>query len=322
MEIKTIGVLTSGGDAPGMNAAIRAVVRTAISRGIKVKGIVRGYTGLIKNNFIDMDLRSVTDIIHRGGTILYSARCPEFKTEEGLQKAIENCKANGIDGIVVIGGDGSFRGARDLSERGIPCVGIPGTIDNDIASTEYTIGFDTAMNTAVEMVDRLRDTSQSHDRCTIVEVMGRHAGWIALETGIAVGATAILVPEVEYDIDKEIVPKILKTKAMGKEHFIIVVAEGVGNIEEIAKEISEKCNIESRTTVLGHVQRGGSPLVRDRVVASEMGHKAVCFLEKGIGNRVICMCKNEIVDKDIFEALQEKKPFDIELYRASTEISI
>lgn len=322
MEIKTIGVLTSGGDAPGMNAAIRAVVRTAISRGIKVKGIVRGYTGLIKNNFIDMDLRSVTDIIHRGGTILYSARCPEFKTEEGLQKAIENCKANGIDGIVVIGGDGSFRGARDLSERGIPCVGIPGTIDNDIASTEYTIGFDTAMNTAVEMVDRLRDTSQSHDRCTIVEVMGRHAGWIALETGIAVGATAILVPEVEYDIDKEIVPKILKTKAMGKEHFIIVVAEGVGNIEEIAKEISEKCNIESRTTVLGHVQRGGSPLVRDRVVASEMGHKAVCLLEKGIGNRVICMCKNEIVDKDIFEALQEKKPFDIELYRASTEISI
>lgn len=322
MKIKTIGVLTSGGDAPGMNAAVRSVVRTAISRGINVKGILRGYTGLINNNIIDMDLRSVTDIIHRGGTMLYSARCPEFKTEEGLQKAIENCKLNGIDGIVVIGGDGSYRGARDLSERGIPCVGIPGTIDNDISSTDYTIGFDTAMNTALEMVDRLRDTSQSHDRCTIVEVMGRHAGWIALETGIAVGATAILVPEVEYDVDRDIVPKIIKTKGLGKKHFIIVVAEGVGNVEKLAQEISEKCDIESRATILGHVQRGGSPLVRDRVVASRMGNKAVCLLEKGIGNRVICLCNNKIVDKDIFEALQEKKPFDFDLYAAATEISI
>lgn len=320
--MKTIGVLTSGGDSPGMNAAVRAVVRTAIARGMKVKGIVRGYTGLIEEEFIDLDLRSVSDIIHRGGTVLYTARCPEFKTEEGLQKAVANCKKHGIEGIVVIGGDGSFRGARDLSERGIPCIGLPGTIDNDIASTEYTIGYDTAMNTAMEMVDRLRDTSQSHDRCTIVEVMGRRAGWIALETGIAVGATAILVPEVPYNVDTDIVPKIMKTKAMGKEHFIIVVAEGVGNVEQLAKEISEKCDIESRATVLGHVQRGGSPTVRDRVVASSMGNHAVSLLEQGIGNRVVCLCDSKIVDKDIFEALQEVKPFDIELYHAANEISI
>ncbi len=320
--MKTIGVLTSGGDAPGMNAAIRAVVRTAIDKGMTVKGIMRGYTGLIDNDIIDLNLRSVSDIIHRGGTMLYTARCPEFKTEEGLQIAIENCRKNGIEGIVVIGGDGSYRGARDLSERGVKCIGIPGTIDNDISSTEYTIGFDTAMNTAMEMLDKLRDTAQSHDRCTVVEVMGRRAGYIALQTGIAVGATAVLVPEVDFDLQEEVIEKIKKTQAMGKKHFIVVVAEGVGNVDGIAKEISEKCNIEARATVLGHVQRGGSPTVRDRVNASIMGHKAVDLLAEGIGNRVMCMVDGQIVNKDIFEALNEKKEYDISVHNIANTISI
>ncbi len=322
MSIKTIGVLTSGGDSPGMNAAVRAVVRTAIEKGIAVKGVMRGYTGLIENDIVDLNLRSVSDIIHRGGTILYTARCPEFKTEEGLQTAIANCKKNGIEGIVVIGGDGSYRGARDLSERGIPCVGIPGTIDNDISSTDYTIGFDTAVNTAMEMVDKLRDTAQSHDRCTVVEVMGRRAGYMALHTGIAVGATAVLVPEVECDFQKDVIERIKKTQVMGKKHFIVVVAEGVGNVEGIAEQISRGCNIEARATILGHVQRGGSPTVRDRVIASTMGHKAVDLLAEGIGNRVMCMVKDEIVNKDIFEALNEKKEYEFTLHRIADTISI
>lgn len=322
MAVKTIGVLTSGGDAPGMNAAIRSVVRTALAEGLEVKGIMRGYAGLIDEEIIDLNLRSVSDIIHRGGTILYTARCPEFKTEEGMQTAIKNCRKHGIDGIVVIGGDGSYRGARDLSERGLPCIGMPGTIDNDISSTEYTIGFDTAMNTAMEMVDRLRDTAQSHERCTIVEVMGRRAGYIALHTGIAVGATAILVPEVPFDLKKDVIEKILNTKKSGKKHFIIVVAEGVGHVDEIAKEIETQCGIESRATVLGHVQRGGSPTVRDRVMASEMGYHAVQLLKQGIGNRVVCLCDGKMVDKDIFEALNEKKSYEFELHKIAHEISI
>lgn len=322
MSVKTIGVLTSGGDSPGMNAAVRAVVRTAIEKGITVKGVMRGYTGLIENDIVDLNLRSVSDIIHRGGTILYTARCPEFKTEEGLQTAIANCKKHGIEGIVVIGGDGSYRGARDLSERGIPCVGIPGTIDNDISSTDYTIGFDTAVNTAMEMVDKLRDTAQSHDRCTVVEVMGRRAGYMALHTGIAVGATAVLVPEVNYDFQHDVVDRIKKTQLMGKKHFIIVVAEGVGNVEGIAEQISRSCNIEARATILGHVQRGGSPTVRDRVIASTMGHKAVDLLAEGIGNRVMCMVKDEIVNKDIFEALNEKKDYEFNLHAIADTISI
>ena len=239
-----------------------------------------------------------------------------------MQIAIENCRKHGIEGIVCIGGDGTYRGARDLSERGIPCVGVPGTIDNDISSTEYTIGFDTAVNTAMEMVDKLRDTAQSHDRCTVVQVMGRRAGHIALHTGVAVGATAILVPEVPFDMEKDILNKIITTKSMGKKHFIIVVAEGVGNVEGIAKEISDRCGIEARATVLGHVQRGGSPTSRDRVIASAMGHKAVDLLYDGSGNRVICMVKGEIVNKDIFEALNEKKLFDFSLYQISNAISI
>ena len=319
--MNTIGVLTSGGDAPGMNAAVRAVVRTAIAMGMKVKGIHRGYNGLIEGDIIDLDVRSVSDIIHRGGTVLYTARSPRFKTEEGMKEAIDNCKKHGIEGIVVIGGDGSYRGARDLSLRGIPCVGIPGTIDNDISSTEYTIGFDTAMNTAMEMVDKLRDTSQSHDRCSVVEVMGRRAGYLALQTGIAVGATAVLVPEIEFKIE-DVIQKIKETQKTGKKHFIIVVAEGVGGVEEIAKKIEEETGVESRATVLGHVQRGGNPTIRDRVMATEMGYAAVKLLNEGIGNRVIGWKKGEIVNYDIYEALNMKKPFDDEMYEIANTTSI
>ncbi|CDZ24091.1 6-phosphofructokinase [[Clostridium] cellulosi] len=321
-KVKTIGVLTSGGDSPGMNAAIRAVVRTGIAKGMRVIGIRRGYNGLINGDMIEMNLRSVSDIIHRGGTVLYTARSPEFKTEEGLQKAVSVCKEMGIEGIAVIGGDGSFRGASDLSERGIPCVGIPGTIDNDVSSSESTIGFDTAINTVMQMVDKLRDTTESHDRCSVVEVMGRHAGYIALHAGIAVGATCILVPEVKVDIEKEVIPKLQRIHRTGKKHFIIIVAEGIGRVDEIAKLIEEKTGIESRPTILGHVQRGGSPTVQDRLMASEMGYYAVELLSKGIGNRVIAVKDNKIVDYDIHEALKMKKPFETKLYEIAHTISI
>lgn len=321
-KVTAIGVLTSGGDAPGMNAAVRAVVRTAATMGIKCYGIRRGYNGLIEGDIFEFDVRDVSDIIHRGGTMLFSARSPLFKTEEGIQAAMDNCRKFGISGIVVIGGDGSFRGARDLSLRGIPCVGVPGTIDNDISSTEYTIGFDTAMNTAMEMVDKLRDTTQSHERCSVVEVMGRHAGWLALETGIAVGATAILVPEVEFDVDRDIVAKIKKTIQTGKKHFIVVVAEGIGEVNKLAKEIEEKTGVESRATILGHVQRGGSPTVRDREMASCMGNYAVKLLSQGIGNRVVAYKKGEIVDYDIFEALNMTKKFNMDKYSTANTISI
>ena len=269
--IKTIGVLTSGGDAPGMNAAVRAVTRTAISKGIKVCGIKRGYNGLINGDIIEMNERSVSDILQNGGTCLYTARCHEFRTSDGVDKAVAKCKEIGLEGIVVIGGDGSFRGAADLSAKGILCVGLPGTIDNDIACTEYTIGYDTAMNTALEMVDKIRDTAQSHDRCSVVEVMGRNAGHIAVNTGIACGATEIITPEMPYDLN-EIAKKMLETRKTGKQHFIIVVSEGVGHSTEIAQILQEKTGIEARATILGHVQRGGSPTVRDRDVATQMGH--------------------------------------------------
>lgn len=322
MSMKTIGVLTSGGDAPGMNAAIRAVVRSAIEKGMTVKGIRRGYNGLIDDDVFDMDIRSVSDIIHRGGTVLYTARSPQFKTEEGMAKALATCKKHGIEGVVVIGGDGSYRGARDLSLHGVPCVGIPGTIDNDISSTEYTIGYDTAMNTAMEMVDKLRDTTQSHERCSVVEIMGRHAGYLALNTGIAVGATSIIVPEIEYDFKRDIIDRINKTKQTGKKHFIIAVAEGVGHVEELAKKIEEETGIESRATILGHVQRGGSPTARDRVMASEMGHHAVELLSKGIGNRVVAYRNSQLVDDDIYEALAKNKEFEYENYEIAHKISI
>ena len=320
--MKSIAVLTSGGDAPGMNPAVRAVVRTACQRGIKVYGVDRGYTGLINGDIHEMNLRSVSDIITRGGTILYSARCPEFKTEEGLQKAVSTCKKFGIDGMVIIGGDGSFRGARDLSLRGIPCIGLPGTIDNDISCTDYTIGYDTCLNTIVQMVDRIRDTSESHDRCTVVEVMGRGAGYLALEAGIAVGATSIIVPEGEYDIERDVIARIREFQKTGKKHFIVIVAEGVGGTAEIAKKIEAETGVESRATILGHVQRGGSPTARDRIMASQMGSRAVDLLTQGIGNRVVGIKDNKIVDFDIFEALKMTKTIDMKDYELAHEISI
>ncbi len=322
MPTKSIAVLTSGGDAPGMNAVVRAVVRTGLSDGMRVMGIQRGFNGLLNGEIVEMNLRTVSDIIHHGGTILYTARSPEFNTPAGVQQAASNCRRLGIDGVVVIGGDGSFRGARDLTDTGIPCIAVPGTIDNDIASSEYTIGFDTAMNTAMEMVDRLRDTMESHDRCSVVEVMGRRCGDIALQTGIAVGATSILVPEVPYDFKKDIVERMRFTQKTGKKHFIIIVAEGVGGVEKLAKDIEEATGIETRATILGHVQRGGSPSLRDRVVGSEMGSRAATLLYTGKSNRVVVMRGGRIVDLDISEALKMKRVFNMDLYKIALKISI
>ncbi|MEE1055715.1 MAG: 6-phosphofructokinase [Acutalibacteraceae bacterium] len=322
MSEKAIAVLTSGGDAPGMNAAVRAVARAALCKGMRVIGVHRGYNGLLNGDVFEMNLRSVSDIIHRGGTILYTARSEEYNTPAGVKKAADTCRELGVEGVVVIGGDGSFRGARDLTSEGILCVGIPGTIDNDIACSEYTVGFDTAMNTAMDMIDRIRDTAQSHDRCSVIEVMGRRCGDIALQTGIAVGATAILVPEREYNLDTDVIQRMMATQKTGKKHFIVIVAEGVGNSDKIAEYIEEKTGVETRLTVLGHVQRGGMPTLRDRVVASAMGHKAVDLLSQGIGNRVVAMTNGKIVDYDITEALNMKRVFDNELYQIALDISI
>lgn len=320
-EVKTIGVLTSGGDAPGMNAAIRAVVRAGLEKGFKVLGIMRGYNGLINEDMVEMDYRSVSNIINRGGTFLYSARSLEFKEDAGVEKAKDTCLRVGLDGIVVIGGDGSFRGAADLSRKGVPCIGIPGTIDNDIACTEYTIGFNTALETAMDNIDKLRDTTQSHDRCSVVEVMGRHAGHIALNVGIACGATYIVVNEIPYDL-KDVLSHIQKSRALGKKHFIIVVSEGVTDVYKMAKDIEAATGIESRATVLGHIQRGGSPTVKDRVVASQMGWKAVELLAEGKSNRVVAVKDNDIVDYDIAEALQMKKSIDMNLYNMAKSMSL
>lgn len=329
--MKTIAVLTSGGDAPGMNAAVRAVVRSGCKNNMRVLGIRRGYTGLINGDMFEMNIRSVSDIIHRGGTMLFSARCPEFRTEEGVDKAVKVCKENGIEGMVIIGGDGSFRGARDLSLKGIPCVGIPGTIDNDIACCDYTIGYDTALSTIMDMVDRIRDTTESHDRCSVVEVMGRRAGYLALNGGIAVGATSILIPENDFDIQKDVIDRMHRTQATGKLHFIVMVAEGaidklkdqgIHDSVALAAYIQEKTGVESRATILGHVQRGGSPTAKDRIVASQMGHRAVELLKNGIGNRVVAMQKEEIVDFDIYEALSMKKSIDQNLYKIAMDVSI
>ena len=322
MEKKSIAVLTSGGDAPGMNAAVRAVVRAGINRGMRVFGIYRGYNGLLNGDIAEMNLRSVSDIIGNGGTMLYTARSEEFKHKEAQERAAEFCRSQGISGVVVIGGDGSFRGARALTAAGINCVGVPGTIDNDIACSEYTIGFDTAMNTALEMVDRIRDTAQSHDRCSIVEVMGRRCGDIALQTGIATGATAILVPEIEFNIERDVIARIVNTQKTGKKHFVIVVAEGVGGVNDLAKYIEQRLGIEARATILGHVQRGGSPTVRDRVVASQMGYEAVSLLDKGYGNRVVVMRDGKITHLDINEALDMERVFDKRLYRIAMSVSI
>ena len=321
-EVKTIGVLTSGGDAPGMNAAVRAVVRTALGHGMRVIGIQRGFNGLLNGETYEMNLRSVSEIIHRGGTVLYTARCLEFKTEEGQKKGAEMCQKLGIDAMVVIGGYGSFRGAKALANLGIPCIGIPGTIDNDIACSEYTIGYDTAMNTAVEMVDKLRDTTQSHDRCSVVEVMGRNAGYIALNVGIATGAIATLIPERPYDLERDILDRMQFTQKTGKKHFIVIVAEGAGHAQDLANEIQARTGIDSRATVLGHVQRGGSPTLRDRVTASRMGYQAVILLEKGIFNRVVAVSADKIVDYDINVALSMHKSIDTTLLDVAETISI
>ena len=321
-EVKTIGVLTSGGDAPGMNAAVRAVVRTALGHGMRVIGIQRGFNGLLNGETYEMNLRSVSEIIHRGGTVLYTARCLEFKTEEGQKKGAEMCQKLGIDAMVVIGGDGSFRGAKALANLGIPSIGIPGTIDNDIACSEYTIGYDTAMNTAVEMVDKLRDTTQSHDRCSVVEVMGRNAGYIALNVGIATGAIATLIPERPYDLERDILDRMQFTQKTGKKHFIVIVAEGAGHAQDLANEIQARTGIDSRATVLGHVQRGGSPTLRDRVTASRMGYQAVILLEKGIFNRVVAVSADKIVDYDINVALSMHKSIDTTLLDVAETISI
>lgn len=320
--IKTIGVLTSGGDAPGMNAAIRAVVRAGCELGMKVYGINRGYNGLMENDMYEMNLRSVSDIINRGGTVLYSARSPRFKTEEGMQAAIRSCRERGIEGLVVIGGDGSFRGARDLSLRGVPCVALPGTIDNDIGCCDNTIGYDTALCTIMQMVDRIRDTTESHDRCAVVEVMGRGAGYLALASGIACGATSILIPEVPYDFDRDVIERMKRTQKSGKVHFVIIVSEAIGGVEEMAKKIQAETGVDTRATVLGHVQRGGSPTANDRILASRMGYHAVQLLKEGVGNRVVATQKDDIIDFDIFEALNMKKSIDLDMYKMAMDISI
>ncbi|OUP48644.1 6-phosphofructokinase [Lachnoclostridium sp. An181] len=306
-KVRTVGVLTSGGDAPGMNAAIRAVVRTALSKGLNVRGIRRGYQGLLNEEIINMNARDVSDIIHRGGTILQTARCAEMRTEEGQIEAAGILRKYGIDGLVVIGGDGSFAGAQKLANLGINTIGIPGTIDLDIACTEYTIGFDTAVNTAMEAIDKVRDTSTSHERCSIIEVMGRDAGWLALWCGIANGAERIIMPE-EHDYDEDaIVEDIRRNRERGKQHYIIINAEGIGDSLNMAKRIEERTGMETRATILGHMQRGGNPTCRDRVMASIMGAKAVELLKEGKSNRVIGIQQGQYIDVDINEALQMEK---------------
>ncbi len=320
--MKKIAVLTSGGDAPGMNAAVRAVVRTALNAGIEVYGVIRGFNGLINDDLIPLNLRSVSGIMQRGGTVLYTARCLEFKELEYQQKAAEICRKHGIDGVVVCGGDGSFRGAQKLSHQGINCIGIPCTIDNDIGCCEYTIGYDTAINTVVDMVDKLRDTSASHDRCSVIEVMGRHAGWLALSAGIATGATSILVPEIPYDFQQDIVDRMKYSLGLGKRHFLVMVAEGIGDANQLARDIEKATGVESRATVLGHVQRGGRPSGRDRILASQMGNYAAHLLMEGKTERVVAVNNNQLMDYDIDEALAMKKPFKKKMFDMSGEISI
>ncbi|ASV68736.1 MULTISPECIES: 6-phosphofructokinase [Cytobacillus] len=319
--MKRIGVLTSGGDSPGMNAAVRAVVRKAIHDGIEVYGIYGGYTGLIHGNIEKLELGSVGDIIHRGGTILYSARCEEFKTEEGRQKGIENLKAHQIEGLVVIGGDGSYRGALALTEAGFPCVGVPGTIDNDIAGTQYTIGFDTALNTVIDAIDKIRDTASSHERTFIIEVMGRDAGDIALWAGLAGGAETILIPEVNYDID-EIATKLKSGLDRGKRHSIIIVAEGVCSGIEFAKQVESATSLETRVSVLGHIQRGGSPTAFDRVLASRLGAHAVELLAKEKGGQAVGLNNNQVVANSLRDVLSQHNRLDLDLYELSRELSI
>lgn len=306
-EIRTIGVLTSGGDAPGMNACIRAVVRAGCYYGYRMVGINRGYHGLLRGEVNELDARKVSGILSRGGTFLMTARSKTFPTEEGINSAARMAKVFGIDALVVIGGDGSFRGAQKLSHVGLPVIGIPGTIDNDVASTEYTIGYDTAMNTAMECIDRIRDTASSHERCSVIEVMGREAGYLALNVGLSCGAEVILLPEIPTDFDRDVIKVILECRNLGKNHFVVVVAEGVGNSVQIAKQIEEVTGIESRATILGHLQRGGSPTIRDRQTACFMGMKAIECINAGRLNRIIAEQGGKCVDLDIDEALSMNK---------------
>ena len=307
MSVKRIGVLTSGGDAPGMNACVRAVVRTCVYHGIEVYGIRRGWNGLIHGDVVKMDEKSVSRTINKGGTILYTARSKEFMTEEGQLRAVSTCKFLGLDSIIAIGGDGTFRGARALSKHGINVIGIPGTIDNDISCTNYCIGFDTAANTAIECIDKLRDTMQSHERCSVVEVMGRNAGYLAMYVGLAVGATAVLVPEKPIDFQEDVIEKLRNARLRGFTHYMIVVAEGAGHATDIAKQIKEAIDLDPRVTVLGHIQRGGSPTGRDRVNATKMGYLAVELLREGKSNRIVCTHDGGFTDVDIDEALNMKK---------------
>ena len=323
-KIKRIGVLTSGGDSPGMNAAVRAVYRTCVNRNIECLGIFRGWNGLINGDVRRLTQSDVSHIISRGGTVLYSARSPEFKTEAGQQKAVNTCKLFGIDGIVAIGGDGTFRGALALSKHGISVVGIPGTIDNDIASTAYTIGFDTAANTAVECIDKLRDTMQSHERCSVVEIMGRDAGHLAVYVGLATGATAVLVPELPIDFERDVIEKIRAARLNGFTHYMIVVAEGAAKVMEVAEKIKEGTGLDPRVTVLGHIQRGGSPTARDRVTATRMGYYAVEALAAGKTNRIICIRDGKNIDVDIEEALSMHKginQLDLDTLKTMTGIN-
>ena len=319
---KIIGVLTSGGDAPGMNAAIRAVVRTAIKRGIRVLGINNGYQGLIDGDVVEMDLRKVSNMLHRGGTMLKTARCLEFKTLPGQKKGRDVCIEMGIEGLVVIGGDGSFRGARALTALGIPTVGIPGTIDNDIACSDYTIGFHTALNTVVDAIDRLRDTSESHNRCSVVEVMGHGAGDLALYASVAGGGTSCWINEIGFDVERDIIQRMKHTLRTGKHNFVIIVSEGITDVHELATLIEERTGVESRATVLGHIQRGGNPCAYDRILASRLGYHAVEVLEQGIGNRVIVIRNDEIIDLDINEALEMKSKVNTTMVDINNTINI
>ena len=321
-QIRRIGVLTSGGDAPGMNALIRSVVRSASANDISVLGIRRGYSGLINGDIIEMGARSVDGIIRKGGTMLYTARCKEMLTEEGLQKAADTCRYLGIDGLICCGGDGTFRGAQALSRKGVPCIGVPGTIDNDIGCSDYTIGFDTACNTAIECIDKLRDTMQSLERCYVVEVMGRRAGHLALQVGCAVGATAICLPERQLDFDTEIVERMRIGRIKGRNHHIIIVAEGYGSAQEVADQIHEATGIDTRVTILGHIQRGGSPSAMDRVMATRMGYAAVRALMEGKTNRVVVSDNNIVTDIDIEEGLAQSKDLNQCLFEAQQTVAI
>lgn len=321
-QIRRIGVLTSGGDAPGMNALIRSVVRSASANDISVLGIRRGYSGLINGDIIEMGARSVDGIIRKGGTMLYTARCKDMLTEEGLQKAADTCRYLGIDGLICCGGDGTFRGAQALSRKGVPCIGVPGTIDNDIGCSDYTIGFDTACNTAIECIDKLRDTMQSHERCSVVEVMGRRAGHLALQVGCAVGATAICLPERQLDFDTEIVERMRIGRIKGRNHHIIIVAEGYGSAQEVADQIHEATGIDTRVTILGHIQRGGSPSAMDRVMATRMGYAAVRALMEGKTNRVVVSDNNIVTDIDIEEGLAQSKDLNQCLFEAQQTVAI